>query len=169
MRFAWPSEASGWGLGAEEVALLTVEGVLCPFQGALFRPVDALELWAVGEGGGSQIVVFGVTGLDDHVGVSVADREVVQVSPGGETRLVNHSLRSFASIVGWLAGRYPFYVDGATAAEMAGVAAELRAVVAGIDTSAGDPDGYWSTVADSIEMGDWSNEELRDARWLLEK
>jgi hypothetical protein len=110
------------------------------------------------------VVAFGSCGLRGRICVDAGSLAVVHVAePGaGTTNPVNSHLDLFAGSVRAVIDRFPFYDLDADLEERERIAAELRAVLHSIDSSALDANGFWTTFLDDLTIGDYATEEIVD-------
>lgn len=107
------------------------------------------------------LVRFGSTGLFGSIlldtvtgAVFKREREVNHVS------LVNSSLPDFIATVRAVIGRFPFYGSDSDDSEWAAVARDVEGIVRAVDPGAFIQDGFWETLVNDIEIGDFPTEEI---------
>ncbi|MGW5664036.1 SUKH-4 family immunity protein [Streptomyces sp. NPDC003758] len=121
-----------------------------------YQPLsEAALLDGIGESG---LVVFGTSGLFGRLGIDVASRRVVHI-PMPESATFNHVNRDlgiFHECVAATIAHFPFYEEGEEERFQA-AADELRELVTALDDTALAYKGFWETLCDDVEMGDYAN------------
>ncbi|MFE7114850.1 SUKH-4 family immunity protein [Streptomyces sp. NPDC057654] len=127
--------------------------------GYRYEAADALtKVSGTGHGG---FVRFGSNGVFGSTLLNTVTGEVVQHVPGADQlRLMNSSLPAFTEIVRAFFERFPFYGSDSDESEFKTAAADVERIVREIDPSAFIQDGFWATLVDDINMGDFSTEEI---------
>ncbi|MCX5328302.1 SUKH-4 family immunity protein [Streptomyces sp. NBC_00140] len=103
------------------------------------------------------LVTFGTSGLFGRIGIDVASRRVAHI-PTPESATANHVNRNlglFHECVAATIARFPFYEEGEEESFQA--ADELRELIATLDDTALAHNGFWETLCDDVEIGDYAN------------
>jgi len=138
---------------------LANDGVPCPFQGGLFRPITT-PFWI--RSGTSSILAFGRASISLVIGVELGSCHVLQIldAPGYPVSFVNSSILCFTKSVLWMAKRYPFYdADCEDTCRMM-VANELRDSLGSIDGPCMGEDTFWGELYWDMANGDWSTADI---------
>ncbi|WP_074989915.1 SUKH-4 family immunity protein [Streptomyces misionensis] len=123
--------------------------------GATYRAADALT-----RGHGS-LVRFGSTGLFGSILLDTVTGAVVKLERDAHhVSIVNSSLPNFVVVVRAVIERFPFYDSGSDDSEWMAAARAVEEIVRGVDPGAFIRDGFWETLVNDIEMGDFSTEDV---------
>ena len=120
------------------------------------------------------LVAFGLSGPFHRIAIDPASGTVVDVlakerAPGNiniqrlsqpPPGFVNSSLKAFVECIRVAIVRFPYYSREAELEERRQVAKELMRLLQPVDPPALEPDCFWSTFADDVENGDFSDEEI---------
>ncbi|WP_326577580.1 SUKH-4 family immunity protein [Actinacidiphila glaucinigra] len=132
------------------------KGIPAGLIGYEYQPLsEAALLDRIGESG---LVVFGTSGLFGRLGIDVASRRVVHI-PAPESTTANHVNRDlgiFHECVASTIAHFPFYEEGEEE-RFPAAADELRELVATLDDTALTHNGFWESLCDDVEMGDYAN------------
>ncbi|GAA2264708.1 hypothetical protein GCM10010430_56780 [Kitasatospora cystarginea] len=146
------------GVPAEIADELLQIGVPAGLIGYEYRPLSEAAL--LGQTGDSGLVVFGTSGLFGRIGIDVASRRVVHIPRADYATAshVNTDLEAFHRCVAAVIARFPFYEEGEEERSQQ-VADELRDLIAALDDTALAHNGFWETMCDGVEMGDYATWE----------
>jgi hypothetical protein len=110
------------------------------------------------------LLAFGTCGYFGRICLETGSGAVVH-APEPQSPLrspVNADLDRFDESVAAVRVLFPFYSDDSEADEWEAAAEQLRATLLGIDTTAGEHNGFWETFLDDVAMGDYAPRELSD-------
>jgi len=140
----------------EELRVLRVPKAL------IGRSYTANQNAQVVEQNSATLICFGTSGLSERICISIDNGRIVQLghSATPEQRFVNSSLTQFANCVGYVIDRFPFYASGSEVQVREAVSAELATLIRGVDATALEPDSFWSTFIEDVEIGDYSTEDV---------
>ncbi|MEV0282147.1 SUKH-4 family immunity protein [Streptomyces sp. NPDC050610] len=139
---------------------LTID-VPAEMVGYRYEADEALTIVSDMESG--RFVKFGSNGVLGSTLLDTATGEVVQYVPGaGRVHLMNSSLPAFTETVKKFSERFPFYSSDSDASEIAAAAADVDQLIRHIDPPALVQDGFWATLIDDMEIGDFSTEGILD-------
>lgn len=141
---------------------LRTPGVPNGLIGHEYRALEAATLLRVASADGGVLVAFGSSGFDQLICLDISSGAVVQVPrTRPESRnAVNASLDLFSACVHAVIGRFPFYGVEAESDDRERIGEELGQVLAAIDRSALEHNGFWETFVDDVVIGDYSTEEV---------
>ncbi|MGW7667503.1 SUKH-4 family immunity protein [Streptomyces sp. NPDC054775] len=137
---------------------LTLE-VPAAMVGATYRASSALT--SVMSPGNGRYVRFGSTGLFGSILLDTETGAVVKLE-GGANRvsLVNSSLPDFVAAVKAVIERFPFYDSDSDDDDWASAARAVEEIIRSVDPDSFIEDGFWDTLVNDIEIGDFSTEDV---------
>ncbi|MFD3682483.1 SUKH-4 family immunity protein [Streptomyces sp. NPDC058613] len=107
------------------------------------------------------LVRFGSTGLFGSILLDTVTGAVVKCErDANHVSLVNSSLAEFVAVVKAVIERFPFYDSDSDDSEWASAARDVEGIVRAVDPGAFIQDGFWETLVNDIEIGDFSTEDV---------
>lgn len=124
---------------------------------------DAAEAASLLQVGGRPLVRFG-RALSSDVCLAIPSCEVVSVGPDGVVRFVNSSLERFIETAMAVTARFPFYGEDDSEETVEQAASDVATAIRAVEERALERDGFWATLVDDINMGDFVTEWVVSGR-----
>lgn len=137
---------------------LTLE-VPAAMVGATYRAASTLtRITSLGHG---NFVRFGSTGLFGSILLdTVAGAVVKRERDANDVSRVSSSLPDFVAIVRAVIERFSFYDSDSDHGEWMAAARDIEGIVRAIDSGSFNQDGFWETLVNDIEIGDFSTGDV---------
>lgn len=127
--------------------------------GAEYRAVSALT--RVASRGHGNLVKFGSTGLFGSVLLDTATGAVVECGrDANHVSLVSSSLPDFIAVVRAVIGLFPFCGSDGDDGDWVAAARSVEGIVRTLDQGSFIRDGFWDTLVNDIEIGDYSTGDV---------
>jgi hypothetical protein len=122
-----------------------------------YEAAEAITHVAVNQ---KSLLRFGCVGPYSSMCMDVTTGSIVDLGPDSRISFVNSSLEKFIETAKVVIARFPFYaVDDLDFAEVKDKAVkEVTDAIRSVDESAFVRDGFWATLVDDIQMGDYATE-----------
>jgi hypothetical protein len=147
------SVSKGVRIAANE---LTRQGVPQEILGGRYRAADAITHLFVNQ---KNLLRFG-RALSSSMCMDVANGSIVTLTSDSKTRFVNSSLANFVQTAAVVTARFPFYDESAADETIDRAVDEVTCAIRSVEESALERDGFWATLVDDIQMGDFATERL---------
>ena len=126
----------------------------------LFGRYRSVETLTTSDRGGRRgLIRFGNLGLDEGLYLEPETGQVVEFL-SGRLRPVNSTIGQFADCIRAVKAMFPLYSRDSPFEVLDQAGSRIRQVVRSVDPITQTPDGFWETVADDVEIGDFATEDL---------